>query len=188
MSPPGCTAPRPADGWRLDRAAASDLPALHRLSSLAGAVSWSAEALSDELSRADSTTWTARGPEGPVGLLVAREVAGELHVLNVAVDPALRRQGLGRRLLDAALAEARGRRLSAALLELRATNEAALQLYRRAGFVVVGRRPRYYPGGEDALLMALPLDSGQAPAPSREEEPSTGAGSGVRGPRGETPD
>jgi ribosomal-protein-alanine N-acetyltransferase len=86
--------------------------------------------------------------------------AGEAHILNVCTDPALPRQGLGRRLLRALLLQARGRGAQRVFLEVRPSNPAAIALYHAEGFNEIGRRPRYYPaasGREDAIVMALEL-------------------------------
>lgn len=83
--------------------------------------------------------------------------AGESHILNICVRPELRRQGLGRRLLDYLMDEARGFGAETMLLEVRVSNAAAIHMYRQAGFNEIGSRPNYYPvkgGREDALLMA----------------------------------
>jgi dihydroorotate dehydrogenase electron transfer subunit len=88
----------------------------------------------------------------------------ELHVLDVLVHPDARRRAMGGALLDAALARARGLGHARVLLELRADNTAALGLYRGRGFVVVGRRTRYYPDGQDAILMTRTMDSDRSEA------------------------
>jgi ribosomal-protein-alanine N-acetyltransferase len=94
-----------------------------------------------------------------VGYLMAWRGADELHILNLAVAPERRRQGLAARLLDAALMLARRGGLSAVTLEVRPGNEAARQLYRSFGFTEAGRRPGYYADtGEDALILTLDLD------------------------------
>ncbi|MFO7778826.1 MAG: GNAT family N-acetyltransferase [Nitriliruptoraceae bacterium] len=79
--------------------------------------------------------------------------ADDGHVVDLAVAPSLRRRGIGRRLLSALVTELRTRGARAVTLEVRAGNLGALALYRGAGFVVEGHRPRYYPDGEDALLL-----------------------------------
>ena len=90
---------------------------------------------------------------------------GELHVLNLATAPAFRRCGVAARLLQTALDAAARQGLERALLEVRAGNSAAISLYRRFGFRESGRRRRYYPDGEDALLMECrpgpEVDSGE---------------------------
>lgn len=97
---------------------------------------------------------------GIVGYGLLSVAAGEAHVLNVCADPALPRQGHGRRLLRALLLQARGRGAQRVFLEVRPSNPAAIALYDAEGFNEIGRRPRYYPaasGREDAIVMALEL-------------------------------
>ncbi|HYZ33702.1 MAG TPA: GNAT family N-acetyltransferase [Crenalkalicoccus sp.] len=91
------------------------------------------------------------------GFVLARAVGGEAEILSVGVVPAARRQGLGGRLLAAAMFGAAARGAAAMFLEVGAANVAALALYRAAGFVVVGRRRDYYGGGADALVMRRDL-------------------------------
>ena len=93
----------------------------------------------------------------PAGFLVAWQLDGELEVQNVATAPAHRRCGAGKALVAAALSAAREEGTQHAFLEVRAGNLPAITLYRRFGFIESGRRPRYYPDGEDALLMSCPL-------------------------------
>jgi len=87
-----------------------------------------------------------------LGMIVAWRVADETQVLELLVAPHARRTGLGRALLLAAWersAQCRG----PMVLEVRASNEPALGLYRKLGFEEVGRRRGYYGGLEDAVLM-----------------------------------
>ena len=87
-------------------------------------------------------------------------VADEMEILNLAVAPALRRQGLGRRLLRLVLAICRRMGVVTARLEARASNRAALSLYEGQGFTRRGLRKGYYPDNkEDAVLMLLDLSS-----------------------------
>jgi ribosomal-protein-alanine N-acetyltransferase len=158
-------APEPrSGGWTVEPAAAADTPALAALGAESIARGWSAAALADELGRADGQAWALRAePRGaPVGFLLARRAGEELHVLLVAVAPAWRRRGGGGALLEAALAAARAARLAVVHLEVRAGNAAALALYARHGFLAVGRRPRYYEGREDAVLLTRRLEGGSA--------------------------
>jgi [ribosomal protein S18]-alanine N-acetyltransferase len=105
-----------------------------------------------------------------VGMASARLLADEAHVIRLAVDARDRRRGVGRYLLDGLVAWADDRGASAVVLEVRAGNAAAQALYAAAGFAVEGRRPRYYPDGEDALLLRRMLTvptGGAAAAPGR---------------------
>ena len=79
---------------------------------------------------------------------------GELHINNVAVIPAWRRQGLGRQLLRAVLASAEAEGAARATLEVRQSNVAALRLYEGLGFKAIAVRPDYYlEPVEDALVL-----------------------------------
>ena len=97
----------------------------------------------------------------PMGFLIGRVVAGEAEVLTVAVDPAVRRQGVGRLLMTRFLDAARTRKAEVAHLEVAADNLAALGLYHAFGFTQSGRRRGYYhlPDGTavDAVTMQRPL-------------------------------
>jgi ribosomal-protein-alanine N-acetyltransferase len=80
------------------------------------------------------------------------------HLLNLAVAPRSRRRGLGRALLEDALAEARRIGAREIWLEVAANNEAAIALYREYGFEDVRIRRRYYqPEDVDAIVMRLAL-------------------------------
>jgi ribosomal-protein-alanine N-acetyltransferase len=105
---------------------------------------------------ADGVVLLARagGPDGRLeGLASARLLVDEAHVIRLAVDAQRRRQGIGRLLLDGLVGWAREVKAEALVLEVRASNAAALGLYAEAGLQVDGRRPRYYADGEDALLL-----------------------------------
>ena len=92
------------------------------------------------------------------GFAIASLLPPEAELETIAVAPERQRQGVGRELL-AVLAEAlRRRHVQNLLLEVRASNHAAVSLYQQAGFQQAGRRPNYYTGPvEDAALMRLTL-------------------------------
>jgi polysaccharide biosynthesis protein PslH len=89
-----------------------------------------------------------------VGFLVARATAKEdREILNIAVEPALRRAGIGRILMETVLVEGRGMTW---FLEVRESNEAAINLYKTLGFSAAGRRESYYHEPlEAAIVMRL---------------------------------
>ncbi len=74
-------------------------------------------------------------------------------VMTVAVRPGERGRGVGRRLVTALLDEAETAGLRTVLLEVRATNAAAIALYSDLGFVTISRRPAYYGPGRDGVIM-----------------------------------
>jgi len=121
---------------------------------------WGYDAYRRELfTNQDSVMIVARNLiPGPVviGFFAGWTVADELHVNNVAAHRDYRRMGVGRSLMKAAIDEASGRGVAQVLLEVRASNESAQQMYRTLGFCFVGRRRDYYRlPTEDALVMKL---------------------------------
>ena len=95
-----------------------------------------------------------------VGYLFAAWQYLDLHVLKVATEPDLRRRGIATRLMREAERHTRESGGESITLEVRASNAAALALYRSLGFIASGRRRRYYGDGEDALVMTLPVGRG----------------------------
>jgi ribosomal-protein-alanine N-acetyltransferase len=87
-----------------------------------------------------------------VGFILGWLVADELEIIDLVVDPQRRRQGIGQQLLAHLMKETAERGATTVVLEVRQSNEAAQKLYKKLGFLEVGRRPRYYQGSEDALL------------------------------------
>jgi [ribosomal protein S18]-alanine N-acetyltransferase len=81
----------------------------------------------------------------------------ELHVLKVATHPLHEGKGLATSLMAEARVEAERASARGVVLEVRPSNRRAIRLYRHLGYDVVGRRPRYYADGEDALVMTLQL-------------------------------
>ena len=143
---------------RLRPASPGDAGAIAALERLAFSDPWSAESIRESIGIPWMFTQVAEDPAGAVvGYAFCREIAGEAELLNLAVDPARRRSGVGRALLAAALAWADGRGARETFLEVRASNASAIALYESAGFRAVGRRPDYYQRPtEDALLYRRP--------------------------------
>jgi ribosomal-protein-alanine N-acetyltransferase len=107
-----------------------------------------------------------------VGFIIGWFVMDELHILNLAVKPQLRRKGIGRALLSELLARARQKDCLWATLELRASNEAARALYQEFEFRQVAVRKGYYrQPKEDAVLMLMDLDPGSTKGPPDLEVP-----------------
>ena len=93
-----------------------------------------------------------------IGFLVARRIASDLEILNFAVKPDARRQGIGGALLEEALRWAKSFDAQRAFLEVRVSNLAALRFYELYNFHTTGRRARYYTAPiEDALVLAASL-------------------------------
>jgi ribosomal-protein-alanine N-acetyltransferase len=148
----------------------ADLEAVLRIERLSFHTPWSRQAFLHELERNRvAGLWVARGKRpgetdhtAPVvGYLCLWVVADEIHVTNLAVDPAWRGEGIGRLLLGTLLAHHRAGGARRAFLEVRPDNVGARRLYSELGFQEVGRRRGYYVDtGEDALLLEARLDEG----------------------------
>ncbi|MBB4567508.1 GNAT family N-acetyltransferase [Rhizobium leucaenae] len=89
------------------------------------------------------------------GFVLARQAAGEAEILTVAVNAKLGRAGLGWRLMQAALREARNRGGETMFLEVDGGNQPAVGLYRKLGFETVGERKAYYVAENGAKSSAL---------------------------------
>jgi [ribosomal protein S18]-alanine N-acetyltransferase len=137
----------------------ADMPAVLALEEeLFAPDTWTAAMFRDELAHTD-TRWylvaeSADGGHGDVvgyaGLIAYPD---EAHVATIGVTAKRQGEGIGARLLDELLREA-DRRSPVVLLEVRADNERAQELYRRRGFTEIGRRRGYYqPSGTDAVVM-----------------------------------
>jgi len=148
-------------GWSLRPAAATDLDEIWNLErAVYGDEAWSREMMREELTGDHRVYLALTGEDDLVhgygGLLVVGE---EGDIQTIAVDPTVRGQGQGRRLMQALIEEAATRGVTQVFLEVRADNLVALSLYESLGFVGIGVRPRYYqPGGVDAIVMRLDLE------------------------------
>jgi ribosomal-protein-alanine N-acetyltransferase len=130
-----------------------DIPEIACLAAISLPQPWPARVFEQELRLTEARLCVAKQGARRIGFLAARRVADEVHILSLAVDPSQRRRGVARALLDALLRDESASGARSALLEVRASNVAARAFYANSGFVAVGRRPRYYANGEDALLM-----------------------------------
>ncbi len=135
---------------------AADLPAVMEVAAESMLQPWSEAVWRQELASPLGLYLVLEEGDTISGFVGVKRVTDEAHVMTLAVRPDLRRRGLGRALVRAALAApalAGARRLH---LEVRPSNADARALYASLGFVETGVRRNYY-GDEDALLMTLDL-------------------------------
>lgn len=111
----------------------------------------------EELARSWGRLRVARTAGAVAGYVLFWHVTDEIHLLEVAVAPAHRRQGIGRALTELVIAYGREHAASRVLLEVRASNVAAIALYEELAFERFNVRRAYYGDGEDGVEMMLRL-------------------------------
>lgn len=116
---------------------------------------WSENAYLSTLANENAVYLAAETEEGSLaGVCGLLDILGEGDISNVAVREAFRRQGIAERMLTELLAQGRKRGITAFTLEVRASNQAAIRLYEKFGFVCEGRRKNFYEKPrEDALIL-----------------------------------
>ena len=115
---------------------------------------WDEVSVASELSNELSLWLVALDGENVVGYVGSQSVMGEADMMNIAVHPDYRRQGLGREIVGALQREAQARGVTSVFLEVRVSNVAARRLYEEMGFSVIGVRKGFYRHpSEDGLAM-----------------------------------
>jgi len=132
-----------------------DLPQFAELDNRCLGGMWTLAGYEREWESPNSFLLGARSPMGKdlVAMGAFWQILEEAHITLLAVAPEHRQRGLGKFVLQSLLGEAGRRKLERATLEVRASNAIAIQLYDQFGFQVAGRRKRYYPDQEDALIL-----------------------------------
>ena len=150
---------------RFEKLQERHIPAILEIEPLANTCPWSEQSFKNELTNTQTDFLVAIGDGQVIGYAGGWDVVDEFHVTTVAVHPDLRRQGVGLRLVVRLLEAAQERGMECSTLEVRASNEPAILLYEKLGFVRAGLRKRYYPDNkEDATIMWLhDLKDWQAP-------------------------
>ena len=136
-------------------ATAADIDAIHGLEVAAFPSPWRREFFEGELHASGRLALTAKKRGMLVGYLFAMWFFDEMHVNKIAVDEHERRQGIALELMNRCIAFARGHGVLTIALEVRKTNQGAQEFYRSLDFEPLYVRPRYYPDGEGAVVMAL---------------------------------
>ena len=137
----------------------SDLPQVIAIERRAFTTPWSLAMFVLELSKPSGVCLAALDEEGKLaGYLICARYDTVWHLMNIAVDPSLRRRGIARALLEQMIERA-GTDCEYTL-EVRTSNAPAIALYERFGFRCAGTRPRYYrDNGEDAVIMWRTLET-----------------------------
>ena len=115
---------------------------------------WSVQSIQSELDNPLSLWIVAIVSGNVVGYVGSQSVLGWADMMNLAVAPDYRKQGIGRKLVETLIEKLKANEVTCLTLEVRVSNEPAVTLYNSMGFMEVGRRPGYYRNPkEDALIL-----------------------------------
>jgi [ribosomal protein S18]-alanine N-acetyltransferase len=132
----------------------ADLNAIEHIEQRAYPTPWSRSMFASELAKPTSICLGAFEGDDLVGYIVNSRYVDAWHVMNVAVDPNVRRRGVATALLEHLFQLTRGDERRGYTLEVRISNDGAIRLYERLGFEARGIRRGYYTDNrEDALIM-----------------------------------
>ncbi len=135
-----------------------DAPVIADLEKLCFSDPWSEKSIASEIDNPLSYWLVAEEQGELVGYVGSQSVLDAADMMNLAVSPAYRRQGIAKALVDVLTSHLLENNVIALLLEVRVSNDAAIALYEKLGFVQVGRRPKYYHNPrEDALILRKEL-------------------------------
>ena len=119
---------------------------------------WSERSVASELNNPLSLWLVAMEGENLAGYVGSQSVLGESDMMNIAVHPDFRRQGLAEKLVAELVAALKEKGNHCLTLEVRASNALAIALYEKTGFAEIGRRKNYYRNPkEDALILRKEL-------------------------------
>lgn len=115
---------------------------------------WSERSVASELQNELALWLVALDGDTVAGYIGSQSVLGEADMMNVAVAPACRRQGIAEALILELIRRLKAQEVHSLTLEVRASNDPAKALYEKLGFAQVGRRPNYYAHPrEDGLIL-----------------------------------
>jgi ribosomal-protein-alanine N-acetyltransferase len=150
----------------IEEALDEDLPKIAEIHALSFKHKWNVDELGRMKAQEGTTFLVARraspyGTRAPLGFLILRRAADEAEVITIAVHPRQRGRGIGKKLMEDTLFRLYGERCKHLFLEVDASNEAALLLYKGLGFKEVGTRKGYYSAsGGDGTALVMRIDLG----------------------------
>jgi len=131
-----------------------DIPRVLEIERISFSEPWSESAFLNEILKSYAFNRVAVRGNSVIGYICVNYIIDEGHILNLAVDPDFRRQGVATILMNGAIHELRRKGCDYLYLEVRTSNTAAKRFYERFGFAVAGIRKDYYLfPKEDAVIM-----------------------------------
>lgn len=147
------------DILRIRKMNKEDIPAVVEIEKQVYNYPWS-EGIFKDCFTAGYKCWVCEDMEKVVAYAILSLAAGEAHIMNICVDPAEQKQGIGQKMVEKLIEAVRDRKINSMFLEVRPSNNTAIALYKRLGFNELGLRKDYYPaeeGREDALMLGMEL-------------------------------
>jgi ribosomal-protein-alanine N-acetyltransferase len=134
----------------------ADLEQVVALDQMSFSLPWPARSFTYECNNPLARCWVTELDSRVIAMVVAWDIVDEIHIATIATHPHFRKQGIGKNLLSHTLRSAKAEGARASFLEVRESNLAAQEMYRKFGYVESGRRKEYYnDNGEDAIMMTL---------------------------------
>lgn len=142
----------------IERMSAQDLSQILEIENVSYPSPWHKHIFELELKRPRTLQLVSKSDEKVLGYLIAWMLYDEIHILNVAVHPDFRRNGIAEQLINFTIEHFTVKGAQRVILEVRVNNAAAQKLYEKLGFKAFRIRKQYYTDtGEDALVMSLDL-------------------------------
>lgn len=139
---------------RLEKMARCHVAQVAELEKICFSAPWSENSVASELTNPLSLWLVATDGETVAGYIGSQSVEGEADMMNVAVHPDYRRQGVGEMLVDGLVEALKEKGVHSLSLEVRRSNQSAIRLYEKTGFAQAGLRRNYYRNPkEDALIL-----------------------------------
>ena len=140
----------------------NDIDAMVNIETASFSVPWSRTAFEESFENRYTKMFVAEDEDKVVGYSVIGLIVPDAEILNVAVEESYRRQGIGEMLIDSLISLGDKEDVSDFFLEVRESNEPAIELYLKKGMEIIGRRKDYYQMPvEDAVLMHYKNESGE---------------------------
>ena len=135
-----------------------DVPAIAELEKMCFSAPWSENMITSSL-ESRLSCWLVAETEGTIaGYVGSESVLDSADMMNIAVAPEFRRQGVGVALVNGLISRLQSKSVAFLMLEVRVSNAPAIALYEKLGFNIAGRRPKYYSSPrEDAFVMRKEL-------------------------------
>jgi ribosomal-protein-alanine N-acetyltransferase len=145
------------DGITITPATRADVRAVHAIEEASFPAPWRREFFEVEIGASGRLNLVAKRGDTVVGYLFAMWILDDMHINKIAVCEPERRRGIADALMAACFESARAEQIRKISLEVRRSNRGAQEFYARLDFRPAGARRRYYPDGEDAVVMTKEL-------------------------------